>query len=326
MTLTPPTNLVALPLQPGFREQTQWASGLYEFPRANPDIELFNCSVVDWSQQRWLVTRKRVINVRPGHNRISFWRLSRNIPTAEYEVRFVRVAEGEHHEDPRAMAVGNNLFLSYCNFTTRSFAHQCLARVNPGFIVPEIAHVQYGKNAGHLMMNEGHEKNWTWFWHDGLAYCVYSIVPHMVLRFKGGHVVHQHLTDSYSTVWDFGAPRGGTPPWRVGNEYFAFFHSSLQLVRPRRRYFMGAYAFSAEPPFRITRVTTKPLLCGSERDPSGGNKLPVIFPCGSLLTNGEWLVTFGVNDCRCGWIKIPHEDLLGRMALVDGDEIIPPAF
>jgi len=39
----------------------------------------------------------------------------------------------------------------------------------------------------------------------------------------------------------------------------------------------------------------------------------VVFPCGAILRNGEWLVTLGVNDCESAWIKIPHERLMETM-------------
>ena len=78
---------------------------------------------------------------------------------------------------------------------------------------------------------------------------------------------------------------------------------------------MGAYAFEAKAPFRITRSTTIPLLHGSKNDPRVYEFPLVIFPGGSLFDEEkqEHLVVFGVNDCRSGWIKIPHDDLLSLM-------------
>jgi hypothetical protein len=77
---------------------------------------------------------------------------------------------------------------------------------------------------------------------------------------------------------------------------------------------MGCYAFEAKLPFHITRITEEPLLIGSQNDYWVDKKPLVVFPCGSLLRGQEWLVTLGVNDLKCGWIKIPHKDLTKRMA------------
>src|SRR5439155_20693038 len=109
----------------------------------------------------------------------------------------------------------------------------------------------------------------------------------------------------------YGIVRGGTPPVLVGKEWWTFFHSSLPLdTKYRRRYFMGAYAFWHDPPFHITRMTREPLLAGSDEDPWAEEKPLVIFPCGSRFENWTWLVSCGINDLKCFWVKIPHEAVI----------------
>ena len=78
---------------------------------------------------------------------------------------------------------------------------------------------------------------------------------------------------------------------------------------------MGAYAFEAEPPFRITRSTTIPLMYGSLHNRRILEFPLVIFPGGSLYDEAkqEHFVVFGVNDFESGWVKIPHQDLLDLM-------------
>jgi predicted GH43/DUF377 family glycosyl hydrolase len=126
-----------------------------------------------------------------------------------------------------------------------------------------------------------------------------------------GKFEQEHKTGEKSLNWDYGIIRGGTPPVMTdnGDEYLTFFHSRLPDEKHRWRYYMGAYAFESQPPFRITRITTEPLLAGSSADVWSKDKPLVVFPCGSRLKDGKWLVTMGVNDLASAWIEIPHADL-----------------
>jgi predicted GH43/DUF377 family glycosyl hydrolase len=73
---------------------------------------------------------------------------------------------------------------------------------------------------------------------------------------------------------------------------------------------MGVYAFQSQPPYRITRMSSMPLLSGSKQDKWFEGKPLVVFPNGAVIKDGLWTVVFGVNDLQCGWIDIPHADLL----------------
>jgi len=179
-----------------------------------------------------------------------------------------------------------------------------------------INHTKYGKNGHDITANTGHEKNWTWFMHDGEPHMVYSIEPHVVTRCdSAASVVEEYTTDLTGDIWFYGQRRGGSNPIRIGDEYFAFYHTSTPWWNGRRRYYMGAYAFEAKPPFRITRSTTIPLLHGSKNNHRVLEFPLVIFPGGSVYDEAkrEHFVVFGVNDFQSGWVKIPHDDLLGLM-------------
>eukprot|EP01036_Dinobryon_divergens_P002216 gene2216-2919_t len=58
--------------------------------------------------------------------------------------------------------------------------------------------------------------------------------------------------------WDFGEPRGGSCPVRIGSDrYLSFFHSSTRGYSSKwwaTSYFMGVYTFSATPPFAIQAI------------------------------------------------------------------------
>lgn len=316
--------LLAPPPAPSILEQTPWPCGFYKFqdegPGFNSFVEYFNPALCYWQGGLRLITRRRFIRQQAvGHNSLWMWKLSSD--NRPFDGRLVQIKGPyirENWEDPRAApAPDGRLFLSWTNFRWNSFAHQCLGEVTPHLHVAKVIHPIYGSNGPGLLNNKGHEKNWLWFWHGGRLHMLYSALPHVVLRVEQlpGKFV-EHVSPGLS--WPFGQVRGGTPPVLVDNLYWTFFHSSLDLQRhhwtgegrpPRRQYFMGAYAFEAREPFRVVRYTPQPLLRGSAVDPRNQGAPLVAFPGGSIYQDGGWLVVYGVNDCRAGWIRIPHQDL-----------------
>lgn len=145
------------------------------------------------------------------------------------------------------------------------------------------------------------------------------------------------LTDWDTTAYTrrYGELRGGTPPVRVGANYFSIFYSrthsrGLSLAAPiplvsklkrvpwlrqiRRwlreqfdpvRYYGGAYAFAAEPPFAPTFIRPNPILLpereGRRQRPTASHMTPrrVVYPCGLVrLADDLWLVSYGVHDER----------------------------
>jgi hypothetical protein len=178
------------------------------------------------------------------------------------------------------------------------------------------------------------QKNWLWFDHDGFLHLIYMTDPHEVVRWNPDMTVNQVFKDEFpSEHWnDFGHARGGTPPVLIDGEYWLFFHSSTDWKEwnkqhpgdVKRRYHMGAYAFEARPPFRVTRVVDEPLLTGSQMDPWATGLPLVVFPGGAILRDGKWFVVMGVNDCACAWIEIPHNELMGRMICFHENEKTSP--
>lgn len=298
---------------PSVVNQTHWPCAFYEFPNRYK-VQYFNPGLVDWQGNRWLVTRRRRNAVPPGKNDITFWRLTpQNKLFSEHPLKIPTARIDEHWEDPRAIMVGDNLWVSYSNFYTRChWVHQGICRVNKLLQATDICHPVYGDNGASIHANKGHEKNWLWFVDkEGAMRMVYSAWPHTLVKFEPDGTPRP--TTGKGFRWTKGAIRGGTPPIYIPEDdlYWTFFHSSIELGPnpPRRRYFMGAYAFESNPPFRIMLRTAKPILTGSALDPRDKGAPLCVFPCGALLDGGTWHVTFGVNDCACAWIKIPHEEL-----------------
>lgn len=299
---------------PSFTEQSPWKADYLNIGD-QPGAFLFNPGITRKNGETFLLARRqRGYNTPLNQNDIVVYTLDESLnPTSRKPLKFRGDFENENWEDPRIVSVMDHYWLSVCNWIpSKSYAHQELIILDKSFEVVSVNHPVYGNNSGDVGTNLGHEKNWLWFNHEGRPHLIYTTTPHRVVEFDNHmSVLQEHVTNAYNPLWWYGDPRGGTPPIKVNNEYWTFFHSSVPWVKGKRRYHMGAYAFSTTPPFRMTRMTSLPLLTGSRHDPWIPGLPLVIFPGGSLFNSKteEWTVVFGVNDCRSGYVKIPHSDL-----------------
>lgn len=151
------------------------------------------------------------------------------------------------------------------------------------------------------------QKNWIPFeWNDQLLF-TYTLNPHEIIypNLKNGSCYHCY--DSYATLdWKLGTLRGSTTPQLVDGEYLAFFHSGAVLSSTASwgwdmwHYFMGAYTFSAEPPFQITKITPDPIVGEGFYTISNAEKR-VIFPGGFVIADSFIHVAYGKDD-REIWI------------------------
>lgn len=233
-------------------------------------------------------------------------------------VAFDRLHPHESWEDPRLFEHDGAWHLGVAAWYPYTMGreyrvNQCYARLDANDDAgPRVSPV-YGRNGRDIFWQYGTEKNWGWFSHDGRIHFVYQVRPHVVVD---GDTVH---TQNSEMLWTLGELRGGSAPIRMGDEYLAFFHSSIPWrsipkYGMRRRYFMGAYCFDAKPPFKPTRYTPQYLLAGSENDITIPGSPAVVFPCGAAhLGDGQILVTYGSNDATCGWVTIPIDDLYRHM-------------
>ena len=69
---------------------------------------------------------------------------------------------------------------------------------------------------------------------------------------------------------------------------------------------MGYYKFEAKPPFKITEISENPILYGNEADERAltDNSPLVVFPCGAIQKDNQFIISFGLNDEKTGIIKI----------------------
>lgn len=299
---------------PPIAEQTSWPIGFFGFPITR-NVCHFNCSITrDGEGQLWLFVRRwERRGPKDWHSRLLACRINKMLDVvstqevSKFDDPFVQL------EDPRAIWREGKFFISLCFWSQAHHyeARQMFIELNDKLELVADSMPPYGFNDPDADTPEtgAREKNWVWFNHEGQWMFVYQYAPHTVVTANGKTV---HVTDS-PKQWPYGEIRGGTPPVRVGDEYLTFFHSSLPWKKRQKRYYVGAYCFEATPPFRVTRITTKPLLAGSEHDPRMNGGPLVVFPCGNVFDGKDHLVSFGVNDEACAWIRIPHTELLERM-------------
>jgi len=303
-----------------------WAAGIYDFGRARMEgVDYFNCGLVvppfDPAAEYLIVRRSRWSrNDQMGINDLMAFRLENNRLIEGRKIQMEWRYEMEHFEDPRAYVLGGQLFISCCNFQRNRkgthFPHQIIAEINRDWVSVQRYDPVYGNNGHDTWSNTKHEKNWLWFEDAGqYRFLLYQSQPLTIVPFHHDFkpVGPPPFVDNWSpTLWAYGAIRGGTPPVLVDGEYWTFFHSSYPWREGKRQYHMGALAFSAEEPFRVTRVTPAPLLSGSQYNRGGTTKLPCIFPCGARYQHGTWKIVGGSNDIDCFWALIPHRDICQR--------------
>jgi predicted GH43/DUF377 family glycosyl hydrolase len=226
-------------------------------------------------------------------------------------------------EDPRLFDRNGELHISYTNsFPKPGRAAAGVAKLDDEFNVLQSRFLAYGKNVckQHRPLVDGGplpvgcEKNWAFFAHGWDLYAVYDIPRHIVIKANWAEGTAQRIAGSDSVLrWPFGEIRGGTPPVRVEDEFFAFFHSSAmppsRYVFDRSIYSMGFYAFEAKAPYRITRYTPMPLMSGGLYDPCP-QRPGVVFPAGAVYRDGRWLVSYGHNDFKCKIVEFDHQRLL----------------
>lgn len=149
------------------------------------------------------------------------------------------------------------------------------------------------------------QKNWVPFAWENKLLLSYSIIPHEVLLpdMESGLCSPLVAAPFKNTgwKWGWGSVRGGTPALLFDGEYLAFFHSSIvtdssfSQGEAMHHYFMGAYTFSADPPFTVTKITERPLVAKLFYEPSSYDKR-VVFPGGFIERDDCFYLAYGKDD------------------------------
>ena len=300
--------------RPRIEAQTKFKTGILLLGN-NETTAHFNTGIVRHAEKLWAVTR------RWTHHGGGIWTsqivvfaLTEDLQSSSpFILQLPKHFPREQHEDPRILSLSNGrLALSYSAWVPglATQSHQALSFLAPDWTHLKTLHLAYGRNGMAPQKGSGHEKNWIWFNHGNKWHFVYAFAPmHTVIEVQGEFHVKEHKTDVRPIPWIWGDIRGGTPPVWVDGLYWTFFHSSLPWRGKQNRYYMGAYAFEGQPPFKPVKITKKWILAGSEENVRSFRGPPVVFACGAVYEKGEWLVTGGSNDEETFWIKMSHKKL-----------------
>lgn len=166
------------------------------------------------------------------------------------------------------------------------------------------------------------QKNWTPFVSSDKLLLSYSINPHEICfpNLHDGACYFCYETTA-KIDWNLGILRGSSPAILVDGEYFSFFHSGHQITtsvsegKPFWHYFMGAYTFSAEPPFEITRISPQPIV-GEGFYTLSHHEKKVILPGGFVIRGSSIFVAYGRNDEEMWIAEIDKQALFQSLVRV----------
>jgi len=182
------------------------------------------------------------------------------------------------------------------------------------------------------------EKNWVPFVYENSLLLAYSLNPHKIFYpILGTGACETVACTNQSLDWNWGELRGGTPGLLENGEYLALFHSSIPMLsahsngREILHYFMGAYTFSATPPFHLTKISPHPIVGKNfYRGPTYRpywKSVRVVFP-GSYIIDGPHLwVAYGRQDHEVWVAKFDKQKLLDSLVSIQPKESPePPIF
>lgn len=149
------------------------------------------------------------------------------------------------------------------------------------------------------------EKNWAFFEHRNELHAVYSISPHRVAKINGDKLA---IVAEYPCDLKLGLLHGGAPPVLYQGEYYHWFHRIVGRGEARR-YSLDLYTFEAKSPFKPVRQIPGSLLLATDSD----RPLPTIphcvFPGGAMLTDDDWLISYGYYDKWCELIRFRRHEV-----------------
>ena len=230
-------------------------------------------------------------------------------------------------EDGRLIVIGEKLYLVYSDnkedYISKGGFRVYISEIdyrNNKFVVVHTDCLKEFEGANPYLR----EKNWVPFDYHGNMMLAYSLIPHTIFQHlpKTNKCETIAITQSKLT-WGFGELRGGTPAVLDGDQYISFFHSSMDLLsvysnkRCIAHYFMGAYTFSSTPPFKINKISPRPII--GKGFYKGvyykyyWKSVMCVFPCGILVEEPFIYVSYGRQDHEMWIVKIDKQELLDSL-------------
>jgi predicted GH43/DUF377 family glycosyl hydrolase len=242
-------------------------------------------------------------------------------------------------QDPRLIIVNNRLYMIYNNFIKTEKMNEPMREMfiaelhyeDGSFFIQDSRHLNLPHDIDYSFgphePNKRWEKNWVPFNYNENLLLARTIIPHQIVQpLPTGECIIKSLSFSYFD-WAWGQLRGGTPALLDGDEYVSFFHSSKIMAtvhsqgKKVQHYFMGAYTFSAQPPFELKRISPVPIV--GKNFYHGPNyptwkPLHVVFPMGILADENYFWVTYGRQDFEIWVVKIDKKGLYQSLVPCSG--------
>lgn len=200
-----------------------------------------------------------------------------------------------------------------------------------------VAELYDDENGFHIINNEclsifdeadtnTREKNWVPFVYRKKLLLAYKLSPHIIFHplLDMSERCETFSRSFPSIIWEWGEIRGGTPAVKLNDEhYLGFFHSSIHLKTihsnhmPVQHYFIGAYIFSSQPPFKIQYISPEPIVGpnfykGKSYEPYW-HPVCAIFPCGLVIQENQIWISYGRQDHEIWIAKIDKKKLLDSL-------------
>lgn len=199
---------------------------------------------------------------------------------------------------------------------------------------------RYSKNSDKKVLPQKEwliEKNWQFFICGERHFCIYEAGQQQSIFQFDAHkgTIIQEFRTFYDLPWKYGRISGGASPVLFhDNHYYSFFHSWTNWDTPaeqrnwqQRKYHIGVYVFESVPPFRIKRISSVPILSGSDKDSLAPSGHSVIFPGSAIYDDSkdEWLIAIGWNDHSSKLLTVSHteiEQYLVSVSSITGPQVL----
>jgi len=218
----------------------------------------------------------------------------------------------EHsHEDARLFIFRRELWMSWTIGRPSGNVHRCVLAMSRLLLdrcaVGNVIIPRQGANDFSAM-----EKNWLAFEHENELWCYYSTSERTqtFVRLNGAQVAER--VESESLPWNYGPIHGGAITRWKDDRLLFFFNSRTGGDRQLHRYHIGCAELEGKPPFKMLRISTKPILYGQEGCNLTRNKFfkpNVVFACGAMAEGDRVLLAFGWNDSESRIAKLKESDL-----------------
>jgi predicted GH43/DUF377 family glycosyl hydrolase len=175
------------------------------------------------------------------------------------------------------------------------------------------------------------EKNWIPFRQDDRWLAVYRHEPFTVIEKTHAGIRQVHVGNSVR--WGYGAIRGGAPPVRMGDYWYAWFHSSRDEPAADggaavKVYYVGCYAF--DDAFCVQAITPEPIMAGSAHAYTypwiGCGRISACFPCGAIVRGDRFLISYGWLDSENRLAEVSVADVEDRMVRFPPSAVGPAAL